>query len=86
MSAMDGVIGCADLRPFVRVEMVGHKLKHALLALAVAVPLREHAAVPMRSTGGGENDVTLTEGEYTVEDALGMETGNKARRCQVREI
>ncbi len=30
---MDGVIGCADLRPFVRVKKVGHKLKHALLAL-----------------------------------------------------
>ena len=89
MSAMDRVIGCADLRPFVRVEMVGHKLEHALLALAVAVPLRERAAVPMRSTGGGENNVMLTEGEtgeYTVEDALGMETGNKARRCQVQEI
>ena len=86
MSAMDGVIGCADLRPFVRVKKVGHKLKHALLALAVAVPLRERAAVPMRSTGGGENDVTLTEGEYMAEDALGMETGNKARRRQVREI
>ena len=80
MSAMDGVIGCADLRPFVRVEMVGHKLEHALLALAVAVPLRERAAVPMRSTGGGENDVTLTEGEYTAEDALGMETGRITAR------
>ena len=66
--------------------MVSHKLKHALLALAVAVPLWERTAVPMQSTGGGENDVTLTEGEYTVEDALGMETGNKARRRQVREI
>ena len=80
MSAMDGVIGCADLRLFVRVEMVGHKLEHALLALAVAVPLRERAAVPMRSTGGGENDVTLTEGEYTAEDALGMETGRITAR------
>jgi len=30
---MDGVIGCADLRPFVQVKKVGHKLKHALLAL-----------------------------------------------------
>jgi len=86
MSAMDGVIGCADLQPFVRVEMVGHKLKHALLALAVAVPLWERTAVPMRSTRGGENDVMLTEGKYTAEDALGMETGNKARWCQVWEI
>lgn len=40
------------------------------LLLAVTVPLRERDAVPMRSTGGGENDVTATEGEYTVEDAL----------------
>lgn len=40
------------------------------LPLAVTVPLRERAAVPMRSIGGGENDVTLTEGEYTVEDEL----------------
>jgi len=86
MSAMDGVIGCADLWPFVRVEMVGHKLEHALLALAVAVPLWEHTAVPMQSTRGGENNVTLMEGEYTAEDTLGMETGNKARWCQVREI
>jgi len=60
--------------------MVGHKLEHALLALAVVVPLRERAAVPMRSTGGGENDVMLTEGEYTVEDALGMETGRITAR------
>ena len=80
---MDGVIGCADLWPFVQVEMVGHKLEHALLALAVAVPLWERAVVPMRSTRGGENDVTLMEDEYMAEDALGMETGNKARQCQV---
>ena len=33
MSEMDGVIGCADLRPFVRVEKVGHKPEHTLLAL-----------------------------------------------------
>ena len=32
MSEMDGVIGCADLRPFVRVEKVGHKPEHTLLA------------------------------------------------------
>ena len=39
------------------------------LPLAVTVPLRERGTVPMRSTGGGENDVTATEGEKAVEDA-----------------
>ena len=33
MSEVNGVIGRADLRPFVRVEKVGHKSEHTLLAL-----------------------------------------------------
>ena len=74
MSEMDRFIRCTDLWPFVRAEKLGHKPEHALLVLggydAISVPLQGHAAVPMRSTRGGENDATLTEGEYTAEDAL----------------
>ena len=33
MREVNWVIGCADLRPFVRVEKVGHKAEHTLLAL-----------------------------------------------------
>ncbi len=39
------------------------------LPLAVTVPLRERDTVPMRSVGGGGNDVAATEGENAVEDA-----------------
>ena len=33
MSKMDEVMGCGDLRPFVRVEKVGHKPEHTFLSL-----------------------------------------------------
>ncbi len=33
MREVNRVVGCADLRPFVRVEKVGHEAEHALLAL-----------------------------------------------------
>jgi hypothetical protein len=70
MGEMDGDIGCADLRPFVELRRSVINPSMPFFPLVVTVPLRERAVVPMRSTRGRENDVTLTQGEYTAEDAL----------------